>query len=132
MAQRRKGREDVIFALLFPIFCPFIPALYPVIPAKSGIHRPTTSSSRKRGQARRAKSSMNRERQVPSPFTGLQMQVANFVFLSKVGAPRGCGEGKPSPPREIRYELQPADPLSLYGLAEAGCEFRLSIEGRSA
>ena len=38
-----------------------------------------------------------------------------FVFLAKVGAPgrRGASESGPQP--EIKYELKPADPFSLYG-----------------
>ena len=58
----------------FPVSTPAIPAFYPVIlhfltllfplstpfiPAKAGSHRPTTSSSRKRGQSRYPKSGMS-------------------------------------------------------------------------
>ena len=38
-----------------------------------------------------------------------------FVFLAKVGAPRGRGVSESGPQPEIKYKLKPADPFSLYG-----------------
>ena len=77
-------RSHSVIPALCPPFPPVptsFPRSYSVIPVKAGIHKPTTSSSRKRGQARRAKPSANINNVIPvktgtadppSPFIGLQ------------------------------------------------------------
>ena len=42
-------------------------------------------------------------------------QRQRILFLAKVGAPRGRGVSESGPQPEIKYELKPTDPLSLYG-----------------
>ena len=41
--------------------------------------------------------------------------VSKFDFLAKVGAPGGRGASESDPQPEIKYELKPSDPFSLYG-----------------
>ena len=46
---------------------------------------------------------------------GLQGEVWLFVVLADTVTQGDAGKDEPSQPSEIKYELKPADPFSLYG-----------------
>ena len=64
----------------------------PVIPAKAGIQKPTTSSPRKRGQDSRPKTSANRGRQIHSPFSPPVIPAKAGIQRPTTSSPRKRGQ----------------------------------------
>ena len=89
-------RHSHLSTLSFPP-SPAVPAFYPAIPAKAGIHKPANSLAIRN--------------QAPRPDCGSLLPVLTSSFPRKRES-RGL---QPSQSPEIKYKYQPADPFSLHG-----------------